>query len=79
MNTDPLNRFREGLAAGRFTMTQVAAASGIPLTTLSDMKDESWGTRITDRLNSLDAAIDQIEADGRRRNTKKRKGERATA
>ena len=55
MQTDVLIRFREGLARGAFTLTQIKDATEIPLATLSDMKDESWRPKIFDRLDKLEA------------------------
>lgn len=63
MLTDPIKRYRSGLGEGRFTMTEIAKLSGIPLMTLSDMKGEDWRPKIFDRLEKLEAALDQIEAE----------------
>lgn len=57
MTHDVLSRFRSGLAKGEFTLTQIAEVSGIPLTTLSDMKDEGWQTKALTRLAELDCAL----------------------
>ena len=66
MNTDALKRFREGLDRGDFTMTEIADATGIPLTTLSDMKDANWRPKVLDRLTALGAALDRIKRDTRK-------------
>lgn len=78
MSTDALKRFREGLSRGDFTMTEIADATGIPLTTLSDMKDADWRPKVLDRLNALGAALDQIKRDNRR-HTKPRQGRAAAS
>lgn len=70
MSTDALKRFREGLKRGDFTMTEIADATGIPLTTLSDMKDDSWRPKVLDRLTSLGAALDRMERGSRNSNRK---------
>lgn len=74
MKTDALIRFRKGVAKGDFTMTEISDATGIPLTTLSDMKDESWRPKVLDRLETLQAALDKIE-----RNSRNGKGRVAVA
>lgn len=61
MLTEPVIRLREGLNEGRFTMTEIAKISGIPLMTLSDMKDENWRPKIFDRLERLQAALDEVD------------------
>lgn len=63
MGTDVLQRFREGVAAKRFTLTKLAEVSGVPLATLSDMSDESWRPQIFDRLEKLKSALDLIEGE----------------
>lgn len=72
MSTDALKRFRSGLAKGDFTMTEIADLTGIPLTTLSDMKDDSWRPRVLDRLNSLGSALDHIERQRPRQKPKRK-------
>jgi hypothetical protein len=67
MTLTVLKRFRRGLKQGRFTMTQIAEVSGIPLTTLSDMKDEAWGERLLERLDNLETALDRVDPPRRRR------------
>lgn len=64
MGTDVLQRFRDGVAAKRFTLTELAKLSGVPLATLSDMSDEDWRPQIFDRLEKLRTALDQIEGEG---------------
>lgn len=64
MGTDVLQRFRDGVAAKRFTLTKLAELSGVPLATLSDMSDENWRPQIFDRLEKLRSALDQIEGEG---------------
>ena len=64
MQTDVLSRFRAGLAKGEFTLTQIKQATNIPLATLSDMKDESWRPQVFDRLEKLEAALDEIGRSG---------------
>ena len=61
MMTSALDRFRAGLRAKRFTMTRVAELSNIPLTTLSDMADPEWGSRIFNRLAALEQALEVVE------------------
>lgn len=65
MAKDTLIRLREGLKQKRFTLTDAAQASRIPLTTLADMaSNEKWGERTfqaIDRLNDLDAALSKLE------------------
>lgn len=77
MSTDALTRFREGLNRGDFTMTEIADATGIPLTTLSDMKDKDWRPKVLDRLNALGVALDRL--DRAARNPRNRKQGRAAA
>jgi Mg2+ and Co2+ transporter CorA len=72
MSTDTLKRFRKGLADGEFTMTEIADATGIPLTTLSDMKDAEWRPKVLDRLDTLDAVMTRLE---RKRTAKPKRGE----
>lgn len=60
MKIDTLERFRKGLAAGEFTLTQVQVEADIPLATLSDMKDAEWRPKIFDRLEKLETAIDAL-------------------
>lgn len=67
MKLEVLSRFRAGLNAGRFTLTEVSQATGIPLATLSDMKAEGWGTKAIERLGELEAALDRIDPPKRRR------------
>lgn len=64
MGTDVLQRFRDGVAAKRFTLTKLAELSGVPLATLSDMSDADWRPQIFDRLEKLRTALDQIEGEG---------------
>lgn len=66
MTLDVLKRLRNGLASGDFTATQVAQVSGIPLTTLLDMKEEGWSTKAIERLADLEAALDRIKQDSSR-------------
>lgn len=64
MNTETLQRFREGVAAKRFTLTRLAEISKIPLATLSDMnRDEDWGLHVVGRMSALAEALDAIEAE----------------
>ena len=78
MSTDALKRFREGLDRGDFTMTEIAEATGIPLTTLSDMKDADWRPKVLDRLTTLGAALDRIKRDTRK-HTKHKQGRAAAS
>jgi len=64
MSTEVLRRFRDGLSAGRFTLTRMAALTKIPLTTLSDMKAENWQEKVVTRLDDLEAALDEVEREG---------------
>jgi hypothetical protein len=78
MSTDALKRFRDGLARGEFTMTEIAAATGIPLTTLSDMSSADWRPKVFDRLEKLSVALDRIKRPATK--TKSRNGKaQATA
>ena len=79
MSTDALNRFRHGLARGDFTMTEIAEATGIPLTTLSDMKDANWRPKVLDRLDSLATVLDRIDGKTRRPSKHKRREAGAAA
>ena len=72
MSTDALKRFRSGLAKGEFTMTEIADLTGIPLTTLSDMKDDAWRPKVLDRLNSLGNALDRLDRQRPRHKPKRR-------
>lgn len=61
MNTDILQRFRDGVASRRFTLTQLAKISGLPLSTLSDMSDESWRPQIFEKLERLERGLNTLE------------------
>lgn len=64
MSKAVVDRFREGLRAKRFTLTAVARATGIPLTTLAEMQNEAWGQRLfeaLDRLTRIEQAMDELE------------------
>lgn len=77
MSTDALKRFRDGLARGDFTMTEIAEATGIPLTTLSDMSNAEWRPKVFDRLEKLGAALDRMKRPHSKSN--RRGGATATA
>ncbi len=62
MKTDTLQRYRDGLAAGDFTITQIAELTGIPAPRLSDMKDEAWQPVALDRVSKLEAALEKLAA-----------------
>jgi len=79
MNTDALTRFRKGLSAGDFTLTQVADESGIPLTTLSDMSDESWKPKIFERLENLGNAVEKLDPKVAPKSKTRKGGAHATA
>lgn len=64
MGTDVLQRFRDGVAAKRFTLTKLSEVSGVPIATLSDMSNEGWRPQIFDRLEKLRTALDEIEGEG---------------
>jgi hypothetical protein len=64
MTNETLDRLRKGLKAKRFTLTDAANASDIPIMTLADMAKEGWGKRalqVIDRLEALDAALNDLE------------------
>lgn len=67
MRVDTLIRFRNGLRNEEFSLTEISEATGIPLQTLSDMKDETWKPKALDRLERLAAAIDQLGGSARRK------------
>lgn len=64
MSKTTLTRFRAGVKAKQYSLTEVARLSGIPLTTLADMLSDDWGGRVfktIDRLDSLQSALDGLE------------------
>lgn len=63
MTPDVLQRFRNGLSAGRFTLSRVAEVSKLSLTQLSYMKNSDWGEGIFDKAAKLQAALDELEAE----------------
>lgn len=63
MNTDVLRRFREGVAAKRFTLTRLAEVAEVPLATLSDWSDPKRQPKAFEKLERLEAALDQIESE----------------
>lgn len=64
MTPDVLQRFRDGLSSGRFTLTKVAEVSKLGLTQLSYMKNKAdWGEGIFEKAKQLEEALDQIEAE----------------
>jgi hypothetical protein len=69
MTSDLLHRFREGVSSKRFTLTQLAALSGVSITTLSDMTDPDWRPQILDRLERLKKALDVIDSQTSKSNT----------
>jgi predicted transcriptional regulator len=62
MSTDVLQRFRKGLTEGRFTMTEIARESGIPLTTLSYIRNSDWGDGVVDKIAKIDRALKRVDA-----------------
>jgi hypothetical protein len=79
MTQDVLQRFRDGVSAGHFTLSQVAEASRINLTTLSYMKNNSWGDGVLEKLEKLEAGLNQLDPPSARSRSKKRKEAGATA
>lgn len=63
MAPDVLQRFRAGIDAKRFTLSQVAEASGLSLTQLSYMKNSDWGEGVFDKAQKLASALDALESD----------------
>lgn len=53
-------------------MTEIAEATGIPLTTLSDMSDADWRPKVFDRLEKLSVALDRIKRQPSKSNRKGR-------
>lgn len=63
-------RFRRGLKAKRYTLKEVSDATGVPITTLSDMSKEGWGKTLFDRLELLETALNCLEAEGTAKKSK---------
>lgn len=61
MTQNVLQRFRDGLAEGHFTLTEVAEASDIGLTTLSYMKNNNWGDGIVEKLEKLETGLNKLD------------------
>lgn len=61
MSITVLQRFREGLANRRFTMTKAGDDTGIPLTTLSYMRNSDWGEGVIEKIEKLEAFLDKID------------------
>ena len=79
MNNEALSRFRKVVAKGDFTLTQIAEATGIPITTLSDMSDAKWRPKILDRFDKLEAGLDKLEAPPKSKSSNRKGGAHATA
>ncbi len=65
MTNDTLKRLRAGVKSKRYSLTDVAKISDIPLTTLADMLDDGWGGRVLttiERLDNLKSALDGLES-----------------
>ena len=59
-----LSRAREGVRKKRYTVSQLAAATGIPQNTLSEMLQDRWGRRVfdaIDRLERLNQVMDTLD------------------
>jgi len=54
MTREIIERAREGVEKKRYSLTSLARASDIPLTTLATMLDSSWGGRIFDSIDRLE-------------------------
>lgn len=57
---ETLDIFRAGLADKKFTLTDVSKASGIPLTTLVQMRSEDWQYRTFDKIEAVADALDKL-------------------
>ena len=55
-----LTNLRDGLANGDFTLREVAEASGIPYTTLQEMRREDYAAGFFDRLTSLETGLKKL-------------------
>lgn len=75
MTPDVLQRFRAGIEAKRFTLTQVAEASGLSITQLSYIKNSNWGEGIFEKARQLQDALNRIEAEQAEQSTSEQ-GER---
>lgn len=63
MNTDVLRRFRDGVAAKRFTLTKLAEVADIPLATLSDWSDTKREPKFFGQLAKLERGLDELEGE----------------
>jgi hypothetical protein len=52
-----LTRFRAGLQTGRFTLRDVEEATGIPYTTLCEMRRPDWQEKTFERLDKLKRVV----------------------
>ncbi|MEL7447409.1 MAG: hypothetical protein AAGK02_16660 [Pseudomonadota bacterium] len=63
MTKDTLKRFRDGLKEKRFSVADVSRISGMPYTTLADMKKPDYGSRFIENLSDLEAALNKLLAE----------------
>ena len=61
MITEIVSRLRDGLASKRFTMKQISDLTGVPVSTIADMKKEGWQKTTFDNLSKIEAALSRLE------------------
>lgn len=61
MTSDLVSRLREILEAPGITLRRVSEASGIPITTLADMKKPGWAKRTVSHLDAIEGVIEDLE------------------
>jgi hypothetical protein len=54
MTRDVIEKARVGVVSKRYSLTELARASDIPLTTLATMLEEKWGGRVFDAIDRLE-------------------------
>ena len=60
MITETVTKLREGLATKRFTMKQVSDLTGVPVSTIADMKKEGWQKTTLDNLAKIETALSAL-------------------
>ena len=60
MEHETLQRLRDGIAQKKITLTRVSKLSGIPPTTLVEMKKPEYGKSVFERMERLKGALDEL-------------------
>ena len=64
MTRDGIDQARDGIESKRYSLTALAKASDMPVTTLATMLEEKWGRRVfeaVDRIERLKVGMKVID------------------